>query len=425
MKRLLIINDSFENKISYYLLAGFLVALPFDHFYSEWLLIIFCLHTCLYVRKERLQNVFNKNILIVCSVFLLSVLGIAFSSYRQPGVEDAVQQLALMLLPVFLTLTNLDLDKYKWPLLELFGITCTVIILYLYFQVYKSIRYFGLPISSVFSKAFLNQNFTSPVGVHATYFAMYVLLSVCIFLFLYYRNATPGRSMYLLFTIILFAGLIQLSSRAPFIAATIIVMFIIPAFLLQGRSRLTFLLTAAIVSVSLFLIIDNVHSLKKRYVDDLENDLSDYQDPGDLTESRLMRWNLEWQLVEKSPVIGYGTGSEEYILKEKYFDNKFYRSFLLGLNAHNQYLSFLLNTGFVGLVLYLFILYSAIKVAFKSNDFLLMSFVTALIIVSLSENILDVSKGVLFYSFFFSLFLLTGARDSLRIVHRNESSLAT
>ena len=60
MKKLFLINDTFENKISYYLLACFLVALPFDHFYSEWLLIIFCIHTLIHLKKNNLYALRNK-----------------------------------------------------------------------------------------------------------------------------------------------------------------------------------------------------------------------------------------------------------------------------------------------------------------------------------------------------------------------------
>lgn len=407
MKKLFFIDDTQENKISFYLLAAFLVALPFDHFYSEWLLIIFCLHILVYVRKANLKKLSNKNVWIVASIFFLSAAAIIFSGYKTTGIKDISQQLAIILFPVFLSISNLNINRYKWLLLELFALTCVATTLYLYFEAAKTIRYFHLPVSSIFSRAFINQNFTTPIGLHATYFSMYVLLSICIFLFLFYRTTCPKKIKYIFYTMILFAGLVQLSSRAPFIAAGIIFICIIPFFLLRGKRRIFFFVTALFSFVLIFLVVTQVDSLKKRYITDLENDLSDYQDPGDLTESRLMRWNLEWQLIEASPIFGYGTGSEIYILKQKYFENKFYRSYLLGLNAHNQYLSFLLSAGVAGLLLYLYIFYYAINLAIKRKDFLLLCFMIILLVVSFSENILDVTKGVLFYSFFFSLFLFS------------------
>ena len=152
--------------------------------------------------------------------------------------------------------------------------------------------------------------------------------------------------------------------------------------------------------------------MKKRYISDLENDLSENGITADLSETRMKRWNLEMALISKTPFIGYGSGSEKYILKEKYFREKFYRSYLLELNAHNQYLSFLINTGIFGLSLYLYILHFGFSVAIKKRDFLLLSFLILIAIVSISENILAVNKGIFFYSFFFSFFLMSASKEN-------------
>jgi len=121
----------------------------------------------------------------------------------------------------------------------------------------------------------------------------------------------------------------------------------------------------------------------------------------------MKRWVLELQLIKQSPWIGYGSGSEKQVLKDKYFDEKFYRSYLVELNAHNQYLSFLINSGIAGLLLYLYILFYGLSKAIKGREFLLMAFLILIAVVSVSENILDLNKGIFFYSFFFPLFLLS------------------
>ena len=415
MKRLFIIEECLADKISYYIIAAFLIGLPFDRFFSEWLLIVFCVHTLIHSKIDNLEKLKNKNLWIAASVFILSLSAIIYSNYKSEGLKDSMQQLAILLFPVFLSVSNLNLPKYKWRLLEIFALTCTVTVLYLYFDAFKVIHYFHLPVGSIFKKVFINQNFTLPIGLHATYFSMYVLLSVCIFLLLFFRDVANKKGKYILYSVILLVGLVQLSSRATFIAALLIIMFIVPFFLLQGKKRIIFFIGALSFIAIIFTIIMQVTTLKKRYIYDLENDLSEYRDPGDLTESRMARWNLEWQLIQKSPLFGYGTGSEQFVLKGIYFENKFYRSYLLALNAHNQFLSFLLNSGLIGLFVYLYIIYFGIKKAIEGKDFLLLSFLLVIFIVSLSENILDVSKGVLFYAFFFSFFLLTVPKKNLRI----------
>jgi len=111
-------------------------------------------------------------------------------------------------------------------------------------------------------------------------------------------------------------------------------------------------------------------------------------------------------LIKQSPVIGYGNGAETMLLKEKYFEKGLYISYLNEFNTHNQYLAVLLKTGIIGLLLFLFILYFGYASAVRNRDLLLLSFMIIVTVVSLSENILDLNKGIFFYGYFFSLLLM-------------------
>ncbi|MGN6531849.1 MAG: O-antigen ligase family protein [Ginsengibacter sp.] len=406
MKKLFFINDSFDNKISYSLLAGFLIALPFEHFYSEILLTCFAIHTLIHLKKSRLKTLKNKTVWIISSIFFLNLLAICYSNYPAEGFKDVDHQLSMILFPVCLSVTNLDMRKYQFSFLKIFGITCTITIVYLYIHAFRVIHYFHFSFLAIFSKTFINQNFSAPIELHSTYLSMYVALSISIFLFLFFKKPDSKNSVNILFSAVLFAGLIQLSSRSVFIAISLIIIIAIPALLLQGKERLHFSVVSLIIFFVVIWAITNIDSLRKRYVNDLKEDLSETAVTPDLTETRMKRWVLEWQLIKQSPLIGYGSGSEKQVLKNKYFEEKFYRSYLVELNAHSQYLSFLINSGIVGLLLYLYILSYGFSRSIKKRDFLLLAFLILIAVVSVSENILDVNKGIFFYSFFSSIFLL-------------------
>jgi O-antigen ligase len=93
------------------------------------------------------------------------------------------------------------------------------------------------------------------------------------------------------------------------------------------------------------------------------------------------------------------------VLKEKYLDKKLYTSYSLEMNTHNQYLGYLLRAGIFGLAVYLFTLGFGYYTAIKYRDLLFLGFMTIVAITSVSENILEVNKGIFFYSFFFSFFV--------------------
>ena len=412
MKSIFLINDTLENKISFYLISAFLIGLPFQHFYSEILLSSFAVHTLIHLKKQSLHLLRNKTVWIIASIFFLNLMTVSYSNYRTEGFKEVDHQLGILLFPVLLSVTNLNLGKYKFQLLQIFALTCVATTIYLYLQAFRVIYYFHLPYTSIFLKRFINQNFSSAIGLHATYLSLYVALSICIFLFLFFTGKKGKNGLYILLSIILFAGLIQLSSRSVFISFCLILIFAVPALLINGKQKFYFSAVSVLLFLFLLLAITDIDALRKRYMSNLENDLTENAITPDLSETRMTRWKLEMRLISGAPFTGYGGGAEKYVLKEKYFQEKFYRSFLIALNAHNEYLSFLINAGVFGLLLYLFVLSFGFSRAIKQRDFLLLSLMILLSLVSISENILDVNKGIFFYSFFFSFFLLTPAQKA-------------
>jgi O-antigen ligase len=408
MKKLFFIDDTLENKISYYHLAFFLISLPFDFFYSEVVLISFVIHTLIHLRKSRLHLLKNKPVLVLVSLYFLGIFSILYSNYKQEGFLLATSQLSFLLFPVLFTLNGIALEKYKLPLVKIFGITCMLVILFLFSDAIRTICYFHLPLSSLFSKEFINQNFSERMELHATYFSMYVAFSLFAFVYFFIKEKRFSKKiLYGIFIFIFLAGLLQLSSRAVCVASVIISFIAFPFLLLASKKRIQFIIIALLISIGFFFIISHTDSFRQRFTGELKDDLTSPSITNSITEPRITRWKAEAELIKASPIIGYGNGSEREILKEKYFEKKLYQSYTLEFNAHSQYLSFLLNLGIIGLVLFLSILYYSFSIAIKSRDILFLSFLIIISVTCISEDALNYNKGIFFYSFFISLFLLT------------------
>jgi O-antigen ligase len=214
------------------------------------------------------------------------------------------------------------------------------------------------------------------------------------------------KIFYLVCVFILFAGLMQLCSKSVFFSLFILINLAVPYFLLSGRRRWKFILITASVTILSVIGIFRFSALKERYINNLKAELSEAR-AGEVYDSRLARWQVTGELIARSPVIGYGAGSEMSLLQQNFFEKRYYNSFLHRLNSHSQYLSFLLKSGIVGLLLYLATLVFGFKIALKKKDLLFFTFLFLITIVSFSENLLDVDKGIIFYAFFFSFFLFS------------------
>jgi O-antigen ligase len=410
MKKLFFIEDSTANKISYYHLLLLLFSLPFDFFYSHVILISFAVHTFLHVKKADFKPLFKTRTIILQSVFWVTLICIIYTTNKNEAYTELGRQAVILLMPILFCLTLLDLKKYREQLLMGFALCCTLTVAYLYFDAFRVIRFYHYPLNTFFTQAFTNHNFSAPISMHATFFSLQVALALVYMLSaLLKRGSFNHKILYTVCCIILSAGLVQLCSKSVFVALLIAINLAVPIFILNGRSRVKFIICSMLITAAAVVVLSRSDTFKERYYTDLEKDMSQAS-TNETTDPRLARWGVAMELIGRSPVIGHGSGSEIALLKEAYFNKKLYSSYLNGLNAHNEYLSFLLKSGIVGLLVYLIALAYGFKNAIAIKDVLFFTFMLLVAIVSLSENLLDVDKGTMFYGLFFSFFVFSGSK---------------
>jgi O-antigen ligase len=100
MKKILFIDDTSENKISYYHIAAFLIALPFDRFYAELIMISFLLHSLINSNRQRFRSVLTIPNLLISSVFFVTLIGIVYSHDKTQGIKDLQRQLAILIFEI-------------------------------------------------------------------------------------------------------------------------------------------------------------------------------------------------------------------------------------------------------------------------------------------------------------------------------------
>lgn len=405
MKALFLIKDSLTNKISYYHIMAMLAVLPFDQFYSHIIFGSFALHTLIHLKKEKLKDLLSLKVLILQAIFFVTLISCIYTSYPASAGTDVTRQLVILLFPIFFSLTSLNLHKYRDNLLFIFSLVCMCVIVYLYLHAFVVIHYFKLPLKTIFSNALISHNFSAPIGMHATFFSLQISVALLYMLSLLI-NGRAYKLFYLAAILLLFAGIVQLGSKAILIAVLISANLAVPYFLIARSKRIKYVLITGAVSALVIFASLSTGSFRERYLTDLKNDLS-HTLPTETVEPRLVRWKAIVAVIEKSPVIGYGAGSELSLLHDTYYHQKLYISFLHWLNAHNQYLTFMLVSGIIGLLVYLITLFYGFKIAFRQRDLLFFVFLLLIVMVSLSESLLNAEKGIWFYSLFFSFFVFS------------------
>ncbi|MDB5139909.1 MAG: hypothetical protein JWR12_1825 [Mucilaginibacter sp.] len=384
-----------------------MASLPFNMFYSHLILVSFIVHTLIHLKKEAFKKVFTFRTIVLQSVFFITMLSTIYSINKPAAFTEWGKQITIFLFPVVLCLNPLDLRKYRLQLLLAFSIASTAVIVYLYADAIITIRHYQLPISALFSSAFTNHNFSEPIKIHATFFSMQIAIGLIYMLSVLIKQRSFHHQLfYFICSVILTAGIIQQGSKSVFITIVIIINIALPWFLLKGRRRLGFILLSGAISTLMMVTIISSSTLKERYITELKSDLS-LKNTHATLDSRLSRWKVSVGLIGKAPVIGYGAGSEIGLLQEAFFKDKLYSSYLNRLNTHSQYLSFLIKSGIIGLLIYIITLAFGFNYAYREKDLLFFTFIALIAIVSFSENLLDVDKGIFYYAFFFSFFVFS------------------
>jgi O-antigen ligase len=251
--------------------------------------------------------------------------------------------------------------------------------------------------------------------------SFYCLLAIIIAFEKIYDNSIGNKNL-LLFSILLLTSMIFLLSERIIIFSWLIVVMYFLLELFQKWQYKFMLATSAI-----FMIIVSgfaIPSVKKQWTE-----LFDFSPASTITLDqdaslgrgwggkalRVAIWKCSTDILEKHLLIGVGTGDVQDSLQQAYENRKFYfASKYNRYNAHNEYLQITLANGLPGLLILLScIAYPLIhyRKKFTGNAYLL--FLLLFTLVAVSESLLEINKGIIWYSFFNSIFAFGYLKSNL------------
>ncbi|MBL0154642.1 MAG: hypothetical protein IPP93_14605 [Chitinophagaceae bacterium] len=268
------IPDNTANRISYWHLAAFLFFLPTDRYLSQLALISFGMHTIIHLERKSIRSLVTAENGILASVWLLTLSGLLYTHDLHQGEKDLVIQAGLLVFPFVFSLTSLNLARYRNRLLLFFAFCCTACVLYLFGDALLIIYYYGFPLKSLFSYSFINQNFSSPLAMHATYLSAFLALSISILLNAWlHAFKQKNRWLYLVCILILCAGLIQLASRAVWVALLIFQLTAFPFMAFEGKKRIKYFLVGFCITAFAVFLIAGTQVFRERYIAEFRADL--------------------------------------------------------------------------------------------------------------------------------------------------------
>lgn len=361
--------------------------------------LFFITAVCAMVKKRNLF--FNSTskvtslLLTNISVFLLLLISLNYSTNVTYGLKYIFRSLPLFLFPIafFFLKENKSIFSSKLFLkAKLYFYVSTVILFIVIFVVF----YFR---GFVTENYFLNYSYRiihqlGYYSMHPIYASLITAISIIFSISLFTKK--KYQLLIIVGNTLLVLNLILLSRKS----AIIIMGGFFLVFILFNK-KIKVKIKVFILFITLVLIMGVV-----KFIPDISNRFNDFLvlfDYANVSSSNL-RLNLidvSIDAIKEKPFFGYGIGDTKDILsdlehKNDFFNNKYY-------NTHNQYLNFMLATGFLGLLLFIVFLYKNLQLAVLGSleQF---SVVLLFILLMFIENILDRQNGVIYFAVFINYF---------------------
>lgn len=224
---------------------------------------------------------------------------------------------------------------------------------------------------------------------HGTYLGLVFLISFIILL-----NVLKNNSLKYLLLFLNFAIVILLASKAIFISFVLLIFYYFFKHNKKLIVLLLFLITLICVTENHFS--NRINDLYYTFVKVVNNnELGDLKELS--TNNRYINYQQYLELISEKPLKGYGFQNAINLNEEKY--NK-------QLNAHNQFLQSIFNSGFLGIISFLFLCASPFLIDRKdSKKILYLKLIILMILFNfLFESILFRQWGLILVSFIFSIY---------------------
>jgi O-antigen ligase len=365
--------------------------------------------------------------LMMILVYVVAAVSTLYSPHKKEALFVLEKQLTLFIVPLIFAFSfRVNYAKLRivlWCFISSVFLVCLYLLARFHYMYVISRGYVTV---QEFLLLNLHHNYSIILDFHATYLSMYVCFSFAASVYMFFHEKKLLRIVALLFIPLFLFSLLMLSSRIVFLPFFIIVLFVVPFFIRWQATIVYFVILFSGMAVT-YNYLGKYEAFRNRFKEDtmrelnITNGFSFGASISTDDATRAERWKCAVELVRERPLAGYGTGEEKFMLSQKYSKYNLSNSLHSNFDAHNQFLAFTIKSGIIGLASFLCLLAVSFFRAFRHRNYYFICFLLIVTATSLTENILESNKGILFFAVFNTLFILVD--DRLQPVNKQKLPL--
>ena len=407
------------NKIFEWLCIGIVYTLLFWPAGNSGFIILLAVYWLFFQKKFfHLSSGRTKFMLLFASLYLISVVGLLYTSNVEDGLFRLQQKSAILFLP--LVFGTILIAPKTYHIIRIHFVIATSLAA-LISLAYGLIQFFQTGNSAMVTR----EQLTIFRDLNPPMTGLICLLSIIFLLHHYFKGSRLQRIAIIMVVAFLSVYTILLGVRLIILCLFIILLVFIFRYISSVALRLS---VAGVFILLAGLSVIFIPSLNRKWQElidfspenriVLDKDASLGREWGGKS-IRLAIWQCSEDILRHHWLIGVGTGDVQDSLQAAYTKRKFYfAAFHNRYNAHNQYLEMWLANGIPGLLIYVLCLVVPLVRHIRNPsamDYCL--FLGLIIVMSFTETFLNVNKGTIWYSFFNSIFgfaylpVFTGRKD--------------
>ncbi len=342
-------------------------------------------------------------ILLYIAFYGAYLIGMLYTENRSVGQFNLEKKMTLLALPIILgTSTSFNWQMRNAALWCFVVSCCLAALINMGGAIYQFVRFDD-------TSYFFHEKLTSIVQLQTPYFGMFMALTIVI-LTNYWLNERDRLSKWMkiiwsVSVLLIICYIVLLSARTAIIFITLY--GVVVAFTASKKGARWAGLGICILAVGIVaLMVAQSEYLQERFVKPLVSDITAIDGGRETGLSiRIVKWKCSLVGFKDHPILGVGTGDATDTQGGCYEKEGFWGMYpQYRYNSHNQYLEVALTLGLMGLLLFLASVLFSLLSALQRKDYLFLSFLALFSFCCLTESILERQWGIVFFTFFVSLF---------------------
>jgi O-antigen ligase len=356
--------------------------------------------------------------------FLAQLMGVFYAAHTFEALKYVESKLGFIVFPLIFCSSLFVDNEMKRKTMTAFSIFLTFASLYC--VALATAKYAQLHET----RFFFYHDLVEPISQHAVYFSVYIFICL-VFLLVNGRDMkwlNKRRWLQIIWILYFTALLVLLSSKMVLSVLFLYLLYLLFKSYTEKNKRWQSLALAAIIGLSAAVTFSFDNPVKKRFQDMFNGDLTLLKKDkfNRITyftgvDFRLLEWRFTYEILRDNNafMIGVSPAEAQSRLQEKYRSMDMYTgekkrndTGFLGYNCHNQFLQCSLQSGIVGLVIFIFWIGTLLSKAVQKKDVVLTGIVAIMFTFFLSESVFERQYGMILCTLIPLLFLYSQPKQT-------------